>query len=371
MRTACARLRSFASDTFAASATSSSVGTRPSFAVSSFLDPLRLRSSSATWTGTRIVRERFCSRAAPPAGSTRSRTSRTCSPAASRTSRRRGSTQDALLDQVEQRQPLPLVALRDRDDEPQVRVDHALLRVEVAALYPLRQLDLLGRGEQRMAPDLVEEELEAVRGRREVAVRVPGLARAVATQSSAISTPRRSSSPAPRRRRPRDLLCENAVSELRERTPPSSSPARARTSRSSGSSTPASAVLFTSIPVRRGSRDDGSPLVTRAWPATSRTPDTFAVRDTRTSGLTVRHRRGSPPRRPRPDVDAPRRHPAPRQGLAADSLVERVVDGRAWRAEHTMPEAATIARVPAGRASPSSPAREPRRTSARERSRST
>src|SRR5581483_7331331 len=48
----------------------------------------------------------------------------------------------AVLDQVEQRHAVTLVALRDRDDEPQVGVDHALLRREVAALDTLRQLDL-------------------------------------------------------------------------------------------------------------------------------------------------------------------------------------------------------------------------------------
>ena len=76
---------------------------------------------------------------------------------------------------------MPLVALGDRDDEPEVRVDHPLLRLEVAALDPLRQLDLLGRGQQRIAADLVEEELEAVGRRgRELAVRVCRLAGAVA-----------------------------------------------------------------------------------------------------------------------------------------------------------------------------------------------
>ena len=41
---------------------------------------------------------------------------------------------DPLLDQVEQRQAVPLVALRDRDDEPQVRVDEQILRRLVADL---------------------------------------------------------------------------------------------------------------------------------------------------------------------------------------------------------------------------------------------
>jgi hypothetical protein len=79
--------------------------------------------------------------------------------------------EDALLDQVEERELLALVLLRDRDDEPQVRVDHALLRPEVALLDPLRELDLLVGRQERIAPDLVEEELEGIGGRhRQLAV---------------------------------------------------------------------------------------------------------------------------------------------------------------------------------------------------------
>ena len=72
--------------------------------------------------------------------------------------------EDALLDQVEQRQLLPLVLLRDRDDQAQVRVDEPLLRLEVAALDRLGDLDLLVGGQQRMPADLVEEELQGVGG---------------------------------------------------------------------------------------------------------------------------------------------------------------------------------------------------------------
>ena len=50
---------------------------------------------------------------------------------------------DALLDQVEERHVVALVALRDRDDQAQVRVDHLLLRCEVAALDALRERDLV------------------------------------------------------------------------------------------------------------------------------------------------------------------------------------------------------------------------------------
>ena len=57
---------------------------------------------------------------------------------------------------------MALVLLGHRHDEAQVRVDHALLRRGVAALDALRELDLLGCGEQLMAADLVEEELQRI-----------------------------------------------------------------------------------------------------------------------------------------------------------------------------------------------------------------
>src|SRR5581483_5838190 len=65
-----------------------------------------------------------------------------------------------LLDEIAEGDALRLVALCDRDDEAQVAVDHAILRRHVTALDPLRQLDLLRRGEQRVAAGLVEEHLE-------------------------------------------------------------------------------------------------------------------------------------------------------------------------------------------------------------------
>ena len=71
----------------------------------------------------------------------------------------------ALLDQVEERQALVAVVLRDRDDEPEVRLDHLLLRAHVAALDLLGQLDLLRGGQQRVPAGLAQEELQRV-GRR-------------------------------------------------------------------------------------------------------------------------------------------------------------------------------------------------------------
>ena len=60
---------------------------------------------------------------------------------------------------------MPAVPLRDRDHEPQVRVDHALLGAEVAALDTLRERDLVGGGEELVATDLGEEHAEGIGGR--------------------------------------------------------------------------------------------------------------------------------------------------------------------------------------------------------------
>jgi hypothetical protein len=50
------------------------------------------------------------------------------------------------------------------DDEAEVRVDHPLLRRAIAALDALRERDLLGRCEQRILADLVQEHRDRVRG---------------------------------------------------------------------------------------------------------------------------------------------------------------------------------------------------------------
>ena len=68
---------------------------------------------------------------------------------------------------------MALVLLRDRDDQPEVRVDHPVLRLLVAALDALGELDLLLRGQQRIAGHLVQEELQRIgRDDREVAIDV-------------------------------------------------------------------------------------------------------------------------------------------------------------------------------------------------------
>ncbi len=73
--------------------------------------------------------------------------------------------QRALLHEVGQRHAvlLALVALGDVHDQAQVRLDHAVLGHEVAALDPPREPQLVGRGEQRRARDVGEEAGEAVR----------------------------------------------------------------------------------------------------------------------------------------------------------------------------------------------------------------
>ena len=84
----------------------------------------------------------------------------------------------ALLDQVQERQPAPEVALGDRDDEAQVGLDHLLLGVQVAALDPLGQRDLaLGR-EQLHAADRAQVEPQRVQARLDREVDL-GLARRV------------------------------------------------------------------------------------------------------------------------------------------------------------------------------------------------
>ena len=93
--------------------------------------------------------------------------------------------QRALLDQVEERHAEAAVALGDRDDEPQVRLDHAPLRGRVAALDRLRERDLLGGGQQLVAADVGEEELQAVGRRRSATSRLEPARRASAAGCSA------------------------------------------------------------------------------------------------------------------------------------------------------------------------------------------
>jgi hypothetical protein len=70
--------------------------------------------------------------------------------------------QRALLDQVEERQALVAIVLGDRDDQAKVGLDHLLLRVEIAALDPLGEVDLFLGGQQPNLADVLEEQLQGV-----------------------------------------------------------------------------------------------------------------------------------------------------------------------------------------------------------------
>jgi hypothetical protein len=91
---------------------------------------------------------------------------------------RADQAQRALLDQVEEAEAAAQVALGDRDDQAQVGLDHLPLRQHVAALDPLRQLDLLGGGEQLHLADRAQVEAQRVKARldRQVEVVLLGLA---------------------------------------------------------------------------------------------------------------------------------------------------------------------------------------------------
>src|SRR4051812_29982127 len=111
--------------------------------------------------GPRLVGERASDRLADPPG----RVGRELEAlAVVELLRRTDEAERALLDQVEEGQALVAVVLRDRDDQSEVRLDHLLLRVEIAALDALRELDLLGGGEQADLPDVLEEELQRIGG---------------------------------------------------------------------------------------------------------------------------------------------------------------------------------------------------------------
>ena len=72
--------------------------------------------------------------------------------------------QRALLNEVQERETLVAVALRDRDDEAKVGLDHLLLGVEVPALDPLGETDLFLGGEQPQLADVLQEQLKRIGG---------------------------------------------------------------------------------------------------------------------------------------------------------------------------------------------------------------
>src|SRR2546430_6947440 len=73
--------------------------------------------------------------------------------------------QRAFLDQVEEGEPATDLRLRDRHDQPQIRLDHLRLRRQVPTLDPLRQAHLLVGRQQRHLPDLPQVEAQRVERR--------------------------------------------------------------------------------------------------------------------------------------------------------------------------------------------------------------
>src|SRR3954447_891337 len=71
-------------------------------------------------------------------------------------------TDRALLDQIEERQALVPIFLRDRNDQAEVRLHHLLLRGVVTPLDPLGELVFLRSGQQIDLADVLQEELERV-----------------------------------------------------------------------------------------------------------------------------------------------------------------------------------------------------------------
>jgi hypothetical protein len=76
----------------------------------------------------------------------------------------------AFLDQVEEAQPAAQVRLGNRNDQPEVRLDHLGLRPHVPTLDALGQVDLLVGREQRHLPDLAQVETQRVERRLDAEV---------------------------------------------------------------------------------------------------------------------------------------------------------------------------------------------------------
>ena len=144
-------------------AISSEVGSRPSSARSLRSVRAILFSFSTTCTGIRIVPrlvcERPCHGLADPPGRVRGELEAV---AVVEFLGRANEPDRALLDQVEKRQALVAVVLRDRDDEAEVRLDHRLLRRVVASLDALGELDLLRGRQERHLADVLQKQLQRV-----------------------------------------------------------------------------------------------------------------------------------------------------------------------------------------------------------------
>ena len=135
-------------------------GPRPRSALSLRSVRRILLSFSTTWTGMRIVRALSASARATACRIHQVAYVENLNLAVVELLRRTHQPDRPFLDQIEERQPLVAVPLRDRDDEAEVRLHHLLLRAVVSALDPLRQLDLLSGGEQVDLADVLQEELQ-------------------------------------------------------------------------------------------------------------------------------------------------------------------------------------------------------------------
>ncbi len=78
---------------------------------------------------------------------------------------RANEAERAFLDEVEEREAAPEIALGDRDDQTEIRLDHLALGAHVAALDALCERYLLVGGEQRNFSDLAQVEPQRVERR--------------------------------------------------------------------------------------------------------------------------------------------------------------------------------------------------------------
>ena len=147
-------------------AISSLVGSRPSRWISMRSAWISLFSRSTMCTGMRIVRPlsaiaRADGLADPPGGVG----GELVAAAVVELLHRADQPERALLDQIQERQAAPDVALGDRHDQAQVGLDHVLLGGDVAALDALGQRDLLLGAQQRHAADRAQVQPQRVEAR--------------------------------------------------------------------------------------------------------------------------------------------------------------------------------------------------------------
>ena len=140
--------------------------------------------------------------------------------------------QRALLDQVEERQPAPDVALGDRHHQAQVRLDHVLLGGHVAALDPLGQQHLLLAAQQGHAADRAQVQPQRVEARLDREIDLGALeileARAQSRPARRLLVLERSSAPASARSSPLRASGSRSIDRARARRRRSRRATRAR-----------------------------------------------------------------------------------------------------------------------------------------------